>query len=75
MQLAADLSVAMSCGSATLEYSSLEASSSTVHGLSWSSGRCVVGTALVKKWSIICHPGFSRFDMTFVKTFSIGNEL
>jgi hypothetical protein len=65
MQLAADLSVSMSCRSATLEDSSLEAS--TVHCLSGSSGRCVLGTALVKKWSIICHLGFSRFDMTFCK--------
>jgi hypothetical protein len=37
MQLAADLSVSMSCGSPTLEDSSLEASSSTVHCLSGSS--------------------------------------
>ena len=65
MQLAADLSVSMSCGSATLDDSSLEASSSAVHCLSGSSGRCVLGTALVKKWSIICHLGFSCFDMTF----------
>jgi hypothetical protein len=40
----------MSCGSATLEDSSLEASSSTVRCLQGTSGRCVLGTDLVKNW-------------------------
>lgn len=73
LQLATELSVSMSCRSTTLEDSSLEASSS-IRCLSGISGRCVLGTYLVKKWSIVCRPGFSRFDLTFSKDV-LNNEL
>jgi hypothetical protein len=55
LQLATELglSVSMSCGSATLEDSSFEASSSTVRCLQGTSGRCVLGTDLVKNLSIV----------------------